>query len=88
MVERRRRSHELERLQHSLVLDAAILNIHGYTVAAGGDIARASIFEAGYATSVSEAEVELGVTFIYSNEDLVGESDEALIFTVGKSFDL
>ncbi len=45
-------------------------------------------FEAGYATTVSEAEVELGVTFIYSNEDLIGESDEALIFTVGKSFDL
>jgi uncharacterized protein (TIGR02001 family) len=43
-------------------------------------------FEAGYSTSL--AEVDLGVTFIYSNEDLVGESDEALIFTVGKSFDL
>ena len=43
-------------------------------------------FEAGYATTV--AEVDLGVTFIYSNEDLIGESDEALIFTVGKSFDL
>ena len=34
------------------------------------------------------AEVDLGVTLIYSNEDLVGESDEAIIFTVGKSFDL
>ena len=43
-------------------------------------------FEAGYSTEV--AEVDIGVTFIYSNEDLIGESDEALIFTVGKSFDL
>jgi uncharacterized protein (TIGR02001 family) len=43
-------------------------------------------FEAGYTTNV--AEVDLGVTFIYSNEDLIGESDEALIFTVGKAFDL
>jgi len=43
-------------------------------------------FEGGYSTEV--AEVDLGVTFIYSNSDLVGESDEAIIFTVGKSFDL
>jgi len=42
--------------------------------------------EAGYTTTV--AEVDLGVTLIYSNEELVGESDEAIIFTVGKSFDL
>ena len=43
-------------------------------------------FEAGYTATV--AEVDLGLVFIYSNEDLVGESDEAIIFTVGKSFDL
>lgn len=43
-------------------------------------------FEAGY--SIEVAEVDLGVTFIYSNEDLIGESDEAIIFTVAKSFDL
>lgn len=43
-------------------------------------------FEAGYTAEV--AEVDLGVSFIYSNEDLIGESDEAIIFTVGKSFDL
>ncbi|MEJ2127805.1 MAG: TorF family putative porin [Woeseiaceae bacterium] len=42
--------------------------------------------EVGYGTTV--AEIDLGVTAIFSNEDLVGESDEALIFTVGKSFDL
>ena len=43
-------------------------------------------FEAGYTATV--AEVDLGLVFIYSNEDLVGESDEAIIFTVSKSFDL
>jgi len=43
-------------------------------------------FEAGYNAEV--AEVDLGVVFIYSNEDLIGESDEAIIFTVGKAFDL
>jgi uncharacterized protein (TIGR02001 family) len=42
--------------------------------------------EAGYVTTV--AEVDLGVALIYSNADLVGESDEAIIFTVGKAFDL
>ena len=43
-------------------------------------------FEGGYSTEL--AEFDLGVTFIYSGKDLVGESDEAIIFTVGKSFDL
>ena len=43
-------------------------------------------FEAGYSAEV--AEVDLGVIFIYSNEDLVGGGDEAIIFTVGKAFDL
>ncbi len=43
-------------------------------------------FEAGYGTTVSG--VDLGVSLIFSNSDLVGESDEAILFTVGKSFDL
>jgi len=43
-------------------------------------------FEAGYGTTI--AEVDLGVSFIFSNSDLVGESDEAIVFTLGKSFDL
>jgi uncharacterized protein (TIGR02001 family) len=42
--------------------------------------------EAGYGTTV--AEFDLGVSLIFSNKDLVGESDEAIIFTVGKSFDI
>lgn len=43
-------------------------------------------FEAGYGTTV--AEIDLGVSLVFSNSDLVGESDEAIIFTLGKSFDL
>lgn len=45
-----------------------------------------SYFEAGYGTTVSE--IDLGVSLIFSDSDLVGESDEAIVFTVGKSFDL
>ena len=42
--------------------------------------------EAGYGTTV--AEIDLGISLVFSNSDLVGESDEAIIFTIGKSFDL
>ena len=43
-------------------------------------------FEAGYTTKF--ADLDLGVSMIFSNSDLIGESDEAILFTVGKSFDL
>lgn len=42
--------------------------------------------ELGYGTSISD--IDLGVNLIFSNEDLVGEDDEAIVFTIGKSFDL
>jgi uncharacterized protein (TIGR02001 family) len=42
--------------------------------------------EAGYGMTV--AEIDLGVSLVFSNSDLVGESDEAIIFTIGKPFDL
>ena len=42
--------------------------------------------ELGYGTTV--AEVDVGLTLIFSNEDLVGENDEAIVFTIGKAFDL
>jgi hypothetical protein len=43
-------------------------------------------FEAGYGTTIANFDV----TFIalYSDENLVGQSTEALIFTIGKTFDL
>ena len=42
-------------------------------------------FELGYATTIGE--VDVGLTLILSNKDLVGSNDEAIIFTIGKSFD-
>jgi uncharacterized protein (TIGR02001 family) len=44
--------------------------------------------ELGYGATV--AEMDLGVTLLFNDEDLNGttSSDQALIFTVGKSFDL
>lgn len=45
-------------------------------------------FEFGYGTTV--ADIDLGVTLLFNDKDLSGdgESDEALIFTIGKAFDL
>ena len=45
-------------------------------------------FEAGYGTTV--AELDLGINLVFNDKDLsgVGESDEAIIFTIGKSFDI
>ncbi|MEM1174031.1 MAG: TorF family putative porin [Pseudomonadota bacterium] len=42
--------------------------------------------EVGYGTTISE--IDFGVSLILANDDLVGEDDESLIFTIGKSFDL
>ena len=43
-------------------------------------------FEAGYGTSV--ADFDVGVYLLFSNEDLTGEANEAIVFTIGKAFDL
>ncbi len=43
-------------------------------------------FEAGYGTTI--AEIDFGLSLIFSNEKLVGADDEAIVFTIGKSFDL
>lgn len=45
-----------------------------------------SYFEAGYGTTV--AEIDLGLSLIFSDSDIAGDSDEALVFTIGKAFDL
>jgi uncharacterized protein (TIGR02001 family) len=42
--------------------------------------------EVGYGTTV--AELDVGLSLIFSNSDLVGESDEAVVLTIGKSFDI
>jgi len=41
--------------------------------------------EVGYGTTVSK--IDLGVSIIFANDDLIGESDESAVFTIGKSFD-
>jgi len=43
-------------------------------------------FEAGYGTTI--AEVDFALSLIISNEKLVGANDEAIVFTLSKSFDL
>jgi len=43
-------------------------------------------FEAGFSTEV--AGIDVGLAAIFANRDLVGTSDESLVLTVGKSFDL
>jgi len=42
--------------------------------------------ELGYGTTV--AEIDLGVAVIFANDDLVGDDEESIVFTIGKSFDL
>jgi uncharacterized protein (TIGR02001 family) len=42
--------------------------------------------ELGYGTTISD--IDLGIALILADDDLVGEDDESLIFTIGKSFDL
>ncbi|MDA0707274.1 MAG: TorF family putative porin [Proteobacteria bacterium] len=43
-------------------------------------------FEFGYGTTI--AEIDLGLSLIFANEDLVGDAEESIVFTIGKSFDL
>ena len=43
-------------------------------------------FELGYSTTI--AEIDLGVSLIFANDDLVGDAEESIVFTIGKSFDL
>jgi uncharacterized protein (TIGR02001 family) len=42
--------------------------------------------ELGYGTTISE--IDFGVALILANDDLVGDEEESLIFTIGKAFDL
>lgn len=42
--------------------------------------------EAGYGTTISE--FDFGVALIFANDDLVGDEEESIVFTIGKSFDL
>ena len=50
--------------------------------------AEGEYLELGYGTTVTDAEIDLGIALILANDDLVGESDESLVFTIGKAFDI
>jgi uncharacterized protein (TIGR02001 family) len=43
-------------------------------------------FETGYGTSV--ADFDVGIYLLFSNKDLTGEANEAIVLTIGKTFDL
>lgn len=57
-------------------------------VAGFGQDAEGSYFEAGYGTTV--ADIDVGLSLLIADEDLsiTGDTNETLIFTIGKSFDL
>lgn len=57
-------------------------------VAGFGQDAEGSYFEAGYGTTV--ADIDLGLSLLIADEDLsiTSDTNETLIFTIGKSFDL
>jgi uncharacterized protein (TIGR02001 family) len=42
--------------------------------------------ELGYGATV--AELDIGIAAIFANSDLVGDSTESLVFTIGKTFDI
>lgn len=58
------------------------------TYAGFSDDFEGEYLELGYGTTVTDAEIDLGIAVILANDDLVGEDDESLIFTIGKSFDI
>ena len=43
-------------------------------------------FQFGYDTTISE--MDFGISLLFPGEDIGGESNEAIIFSIGKSFDL
>ena len=42
----------------------------------------------GYDFTITEAEIDFGVSLLLTDDNAVGESEEALIFSIGKTFDL
>ena len=42
--------------------------------------------QVGYGTNISD--FDIGLSVLYSDENLVGESEEAMIFSIGKTFDI
>lgn len=58
---------------------------HGRVATFGRDF-EGSYLELGYSHTLTE--LDLGVTLIVADDDLVGESTESLIFSIGKTFEI
>ena len=54
------------------------------TVASFGEDADGEYLQVGYGTTI--AGIDFGLSVLFANEDLIGEDDESLLFTIGKSF--
>ena len=67
---------------------AATLEKNGFygTFAGFSQDAEGEYVEIGYGTTI--ADIDFGLSLIFANDDLIGEADESLVFTIGKSFDL
>lgn len=55
------------------------------TLGTFGQDADGEYLELGYGTTVSD--FDIGLALIYANDDLIGNADESLVFSIGKSFD-
>jgi uncharacterized protein (TIGR02001 family) len=75
-------------IQDKYTYAALTLENNGFygTLATFSQDADGEYLELGYGTTVSE--FDLGIALILANDDLVGQDDESLVFTIGKSFDL
>ena len=75
---------EAEQYYSYYALSVSKQGFYGKIAGFGKDFA-GEYLEFGYSTSV--AEIDVGLSVILANADLVGASDESLVFTIGKTFD-
>jgi len=75
-------------VQDKYTYAALTLESNGFygTLATFSQDADGEYLELGYGTTISD--LDLGIALILANDDLIGQDDESLVFTIGKSFDL
>lgn len=56
------------------------------TLGSFGEDFDGDFLQLGYDATISD--IDFGVALIFANDDLVGDDEESIVFTVGKSFDL
>jgi uncharacterized protein (TIGR02001 family) len=74
--------------QDSYTFVALTLENNGFygTLGSFSQDADGEYLELGYGTTVSD--IDLGLSLIMANDDLIGAADESLVFTIGKTFDI